>query len=141
MASVDDLTVGITRYIPVVFQRWLQKLKTTVNNIEDTIDSNITEYTTASGEITITDTKKIRYITISIENGATTGNLTKINGGHSGELLIMEVKTGTDELTVKDSEDIVLQEIDFPLTGKNKLTCICHGPSKWHELARAANGS
>ncbi|MDB9726444.1 hypothetical protein OAA81_02075 [Flavobacteriaceae bacterium] len=93
--------------------------------------------TIVSGAVTVTETN-----TVIAGEGAASDTLNTINGGSSGDLLIISTASNGQNLTVvDDGGNIRLNGTNCELFNvSDKLTLIASG-SDWHELSRSINGT
>jgi hypothetical protein len=93
--------------------------------------------TIVSGAVTVTETN-----TYIVGEGAASDTLNTINGGTSGDLLIISTASNGQNLTVvDDGGNIRLNGTNCELFNvSDKLTLIASG-SDWHELSRSINGT
>ena len=99
---------------------------------------NTTELSIASGVVTATGT--VHYI--DTEGDAGTDDLDTINGGVTGQILVISAEDDARTVTVTDAGNIVLAgAVDFDLDHTNdRLVLIYDGTaSKWVELSRSSN--
>ena len=107
------------------------------NNLTDIGKLNLgssTVLTIAAGVITVTKS----YHQVDTEGGAGTDDLDTINGGVTGDMLILRSTAGGRDVTVKDSTGNLLLEGDFTLsTTSDTITLFFDG--SWRELSRSNN--
>lgn len=107
--------------------------RTTLTNLLNLGDQ--TELTISGGAITATKS----YHTVDTEADAATDNLDTINGGSTGDILILQTAVNTRDVTLKDGTGNLALAGDFVLdviTDKIMLIFVTTG---WHEIARSSN--
>ena len=99
-------------------------LKTNFTGTEsDTID--------AAGEITISNAEPVNLMTVDTFGGGATDDLVKINGGHPGQLIIIQATDSARTIVIKDGANIKCAGgVDFSLD---------HINDKWHGVVVSAN--
>lgn len=98
-----------------------------------------TELTIDAGIIAVTGSSKWRFHSIDTEGDAASDNLTTINGGNAGEILILQA--------INDARTIVCQvgaslklSYEYSLNNiEDKLMLVCISSGVWHELTRSSN--
>ena len=98
-----------------------------------------TELIIDAGIIAVTGSSKWRFHSIDTEGDAASDNLTTINGGNAGEILILQA--------INDARTIVCQigtslklSYEFSLNNiEDKLVLVCVSSGIWHELTRSSN--
>ena len=93
--------------------------------------------TIAAGAITVTNS----FHKIDTEGGAATDDLTTINGGVNGMLLILAGNSNLRDVTLKDASVNLHLAGDFTMANANyKITLIFDDATiSWHEVSRSAN--
>lgn len=97
-----------------------------------------TDATIAAGVITV-DTP---YMRVDTEGGAASDDLTTINGGASGQILVIQtVNSGRDVTVVHGTGNIYLHgAANFTLNGtRDKLMLINQLGTEWNEIGRGDN--
>jgi len=117
-----------------------------VGNISDVVDIVMvglqtwesTNLTISGGQITTTRS----FHAVDTEGAAATDDLTKINGGAAGSLLILKSVNNARDVVVKDGAFIYLAgSVDFTLTNiYDRLLLMGTGSNRFVEIARADNG-
>lgn len=100
-----------------------------------------TELIISGGEITVSGDNKWRFHSIDTQNDDASDDLDTINGGNTGEKLILQAANGARTVVCKDGTSLKLQA-DFSLNNvEDKLELLCISSGIWHEMTRASNGS
>lgn len=93
------------------------------------------ELTIATGAITATQS----YHTIDTQSDASTDDLDTINGGNTGDMLMLEAANGARTVVVKDGTGNLRTAGDFSMdTTHDRITFLMEG-TDWFELARSNN--
>lgn len=95
--------------------------------------------TIASGAVSAAG---VSYATIDTEALSAADDLDTINGGTSGQILILQSLANTRDVTVKNATGNLYLDgsADFVLTAtRDKIMLICSGGTEWHELSRSNN--
>ena len=96
-----------------------------------------TELTIANGAITITKS----FHTVDTESNAESDDLTTINGGAEGDILLLKLQSTTRTVTVKDNDNLKLAG-DFTLSSWQDTIVLMYystGSTGWIELTRSNN--
>lgn len=89
----------------------------------DTID--------AAGEISISNAEPVNLMTVDTFGGGATDDLVKINGGHPGQLIIIQATDSARTIVIKNGANIrCAGGVDFSLD---------HIDDKWHGVVVSAN--
>lgn len=95
----------------------------------------------SGGAITVSGTNYFRHHSIDTEGAAATDDLTTINGGHAGELLLIQPLNDARTVVVKNGTDIVLG-IDFTMNNTaDKMLLKCKNTGVWEQISRSSGGS
>ena len=95
----------------------------------------IQELTIASSEVTATGT----YHRIDTESDTSSDNLDTINGGTTGDLLIIQASSSARTVVCRDAAGNLLLAGDFSLTHTNDKLMLLHVSGNWHEISRSNN--
>ena len=96
--------------------------------------------TILTGEITVTGSKLIRFITVDTEGAVPTDDLVTINGGNVGELAVIQAANSARTVVMKDGADLKLQG-DFSLDNiEDKAFLVCVSSGVWHGLGKQSSG-
>ena len=94
--------------------------------------------TILAGEITILDGTS--YVAIATEAGAPTDNLTTINGGGEGDILILTSFSASNSVVVTPSTNIRLSTAGaFTINAVDCITLMKHALGFWIEVSRSDN--
>lgn len=91
--------------------------------------------TIASGAITVTHSLHF----VDTQGGASSDDLDTINGGASGDILILRLVTQTRVVTVKDGTGNIRLEGDRVLNTGDDVLVLLRGASTWLEISFANN--
>lgn len=124
----------------VMTEVWVRYFQGTTKQT-DIVTTEIADKTISAGVITLTGSKKIRFITVDTESAAASDDLDTVSGGNSGELLIVQAADDARTVVVKDGTNLKLQA-DFSLNNtQDKIILLCVSSGVYHEIARASSGS
>lgn len=99
----------------------------------------VTEYTIASGVITIADARSPALITIDTEADAASDTLDTITGGYEGQVLICQSADNARDVIFSDTTGNLQIGSNFTsLTTSDKLSLIKNG-SNWDQISRSTN--
>jgi hypothetical protein len=93
-----------------------------------------TELTIADGAITITKS----YHTVDTEGNAGSDDLTTINGGSEGDIVVFRISTTGRTIVVKDAATLILAG-DFSMTSTADRLVLIKDGSNWYEICRSDN--
>jgi len=93
--------------------------------------------TIASDAITITT----GYHLVDTESGAATDNLATINGGETGQILVLRSVNSGRDVTVKDSTGNIRLAGDFTLSTTDYTLTLIYDGGNWYELSRTGAGA
>lgn len=85
----------------------------------------------ASGEITVSTTKKFLFHKVDTEGGAAADNLTVINGGRVGTLLALMDVSAARQVTLVDGANINISGNKLLLHDSVRGILICLSPGVW----------
>ena len=97
---------------------------------------NGTELTIASGAITITQS----YHAVDTESDASSDDLTNINGGSAGAILVLRAKNSARTVVCKDGTGNLQLSGDFSMDTDNDIITLIFDGSSWFEISRSNNG-
>lgn len=107
----------------------------------ESLGTNVSTATIASGEITVPGTFRIRFITVDTQGSAATDDLDVINGGVEGDLLFLQAANDARSVVLKNSASLPLGA-DFTMNiTEDKTAMICTSTNVWERTATANNGS
>lgn len=92
------------------------------------------ELTIATGAVTVTN----GYHDIDTESDAATDDLDTINGGITGQVLVIKPENDARTVVVKDGTGNINLLSDFSMTGINYHLTLIYDGSNWVELSRTA---
>jgi hypothetical protein len=99
------------------------------------------EKTIASGEITVIGTNYFRHHTVDTEGDAASDDLTTINGGNPGELLIIRAESGSRDVVCKDGASLIMGS-DFTFNNiADSMLLLCVSAGVWYPLTKYNGGS
>lgn len=112
----------------------------TKDYVEQREPTSATTLTIASGAITIPDNpRNVVNHKVDTEAAAATDNLTAINGGREGQILILTSVLSTRDVTVVDGGLLRLAG-NFTLDQtSDTITLYCDSPNNWFEMSRSDN--
>lgn len=93
------------------------------------------ELTIATGAVTVTGTHHF----IDTESDAATDDLTDINGGTAGDIVILRAANNSRDPTLKDGSGNLRIAGDFTLTNSQDTILLLFDGSNWIELSRSDN--
>lgn len=96
-----------------------------------------TELTIATGVVTATKS----FHTIDTESDASTDDLVTINGGTSGDVLVITAANGARSVVAKDGTGNLNLAGDFTLDNENDTLSVIYNGTDWIELSRSNNGA
>lgn len=121
---------------------WIKILERRVASLEAKEHSHLTISLGTPAQLTISAgvvTRTQSYHTIETQGGAGTDDLDTINGGLTGDILIIEAANSTHDVVVKDMTGNIQMNGDFTMDHyADKLMLIRQG-SYWFEIARSTN--
>lgn len=91
--------------------------------------------TIATGEVTIIS----GYHVIRSESGATTDDLVTINGGITGQILVIKAGSASEDITCKDGTGNLFLAGDFVLNNLASTITLIKTTTNWLELSRSEN--
>jgi len=99
-----------------------------------------TELTISGGGVTVSGSHFLRRHTIDTESDAASDDLTTINGGNVGEILIISAANDARTVVCKQGAGLLIQA-DFDLDSINDTIMLeCKSANVWREISRASNG-
>lgn len=102
--------------------------------------SAATELIIAGGIVTVVGNHAWRVCSIDTEGGVASDDLTNINGGTAGDILVLQAVNNARTVVCKMGAYLKLT-YDFSLNNTDdKLILICVSSGMWHELSRSSNG-
>lgn len=90
--------------------------------------------TISGGAITITKS----FHKLAVESGST-DDLTTINGGSNGDILVLRPDNDSEDIVVKDGGTLALAG-DFTMDNSTDMLVLIHDSGLWVELSRSNNG-
>lgn len=94
----------------------------------------------ASDAITVPSCREVRYFLIDTEAAAATDNLTTINGGLDGQIIILMSATSSRDPTIAEGGNISLDAAgSFTLSNVADTITLLKRGSTWYEIARSDN--
>lgn len=100
------------------------------------ISNQGTELTIASGAITATHS----YHTVDTESNASTDDLDTINGGATGQMLLITAQASSRTIVAKDGTGNLNLNGDFSLDHNTDTLLLMYVSSFWIEVSRSSNG-
>jgi len=128
---------------------FVYKLKTILEEFSQAINTNAgfgaiesTEKTIASGIIDIgTAFIPFRRYTVDTQNDSASDDLDTIEGGHEGELLLIQAENAARTVVVKDGAGMVLAGDCTLDNTEDILLLMCTATDSWIEISRSNNGA
>jgi hypothetical protein len=111
--------------------------------VDDSITANKgnlgtgSELTISSGAITVTEF----YHKVDTEGDAASDDLDTINGGSTGDSLVLRQVANARDVTVKDGTGNLKLNSDFVMTNVNRTITLIKISSIWVETSRSANSA
>lgn len=88
-----------------------------------------------SGEITYLQS----FMTIDTEGGSSSDELDTINGGSTGDILILQSTDNGNDITLEDDVDNLRLDSNFDLANVDDKIMLINVAGEWHELSRSQN--
>jgi fibronectin-binding autotransporter adhesin len=112
-----------------------------------TIGTNLTvtgKYNITRGDITISSgaiTPTTSYVRLDTEGSASTDDLDTINGGVTGDIVILETRISSRDVVVKDGTGNLglAGGADFTLVNKSSTITLIYDGTSWLEMSRSSN--
>lgn len=98
---------------------------------------DFSELTIASGVITVTTSAH----KVDTEADAATDDLDTINGGTTGQILVLSAMNGGRTVVCKDNTGNLLLSADMTLDNTTDTLMLIYSGSNWYEIARSDNGA
>lgn len=99
----------------------------------------VTEYTIASGIITLVDARSPAFIQIDTEADASSDTLDTINGGYVSQVLICQVVNSSRNVTYADATGNLVLAGNFTTIGTADIITFIRNASSWYEISRSTN--
>lgn len=157
-ASTGDSDIQLTNDITSSTTGWVIKRDESVSNTLDLRFNNTSQATLStsglftskaiayedggsktivSGVITVTNS----YHSVSTEGGAGTDDLDTINGGTTGQILILRAQSSSNDVVCKDGTGNLRLAGDFTLTHAQDRITLQYDGTNWIELSRSDNAA
>ncbi len=104
---------------------------------QDNIENGDTSVTIATGVITVP--AGVRYILVDTESAAASDDLDTINGGNTGDFIILKAASDARTVVVKDNTGNLQLNGDFSLTDSDDTIILFWNGAQWHEASRSDN--
>ena len=102
--------------------------------------SSPSELTINAETVTISGNAKWRFHNIDTESDAASGNLHTVNGGNTGDMLLLQAENSARTVVCKDGTSLKMGS-DFSLNNvEDKIIFVCISSGVWHETSRSSNG-
>jgi hypothetical protein len=103
---------------------------------DESISQNLT---ISSGAVTVTNSYT-SFVTLSSEGGAATDDLDTINGGFTGQLIVVRSSTSAQDITFTSSGNMTLRQPFTTLSSADTITFV-KTTGNWVEVSRSASAS
>jgi hypothetical protein len=125
----------------VYFDREFQKIQECLRAVMDALATYLEDVTIASGVITLPDvSNNLIELTVDTEAAGATDDLTTINGGRHGQILIIRAAANTRTVVVKDTTMRLAGDCTLD-SDQDTITLINYLGTNWIELARSNNAA